>query len=82
MSTSRQVLGVLDVCGFRYKLRELRKNSYGLMVCPMDYEGQYNKQNHPQNNIPKSLDVETIKVPSRRSPMPPTTVTVTDWLPS
>ena len=52
------------------------------MVCPMDYEGQYNKQNHPQNNIPKSLDVETIKVPSRRSPMPPTTVTVTDWLPS
>jgi hypothetical protein len=82
MSTSRQVLGVCDVCGFRYKLRELRKNSYGLMVCPMDYEGQYNKQNHPQNNIPKSLDVETIKVPSRRSPMPPTTVTVTDWLPS
>ena len=82
MSTSRQVLGVCDVCGFRYKLRELRKNSYGLMVCPMDYEGQYNKQNHPQNNISKSLDVETIKVPSRRSPMPPTTVTVTDWLPS
>ena len=82
MSTSRQVLGVCDVCGFRYKLRELRKNSYGLMVCPMDYEGQYNKQNHPQNNIPKSFDVETIKVPSRRSPMPPTTVTVTDWLPS
>ena len=82
MSTSRQVLGVCDVCGFRYKLRELRKNSYGLMVCPMDYEGQYNKQNHPQNNIPKSLDVETIKVPARRAPMPPTTVTVTDWLPS
>lgn len=82
MSTSRQVLGVCDVCGFRYKLRELKKNSYGLMVCPMDYEGQYNKQNHPQNNIPKSLDVETIKVPSRRSPMPPTIVTVTDWLPS
>jgi len=82
MGSERNVFGICDVCGFRYKLRDLKKNSYGLMVCSLDFEGKYNKQNHPQNKIAKSLDVETIKVPSRRSPMPPTTVTVTDWLPS
>ena len=34
-----------------------------------------------KNKIPNTIDVETLKFPTRRSPMPETNVTVTDWLP-
>ena len=80
MTTSRNTLGICDICGFRFKLRDLKKNSYGLMVCSTDYE-KYDLKNHPQNKIPNTIDVETLKFPTRRSPMPETNVTVTDWLP-
>jgi len=82
MYKEKNALGICDVCGFRYKLRDLKKNSYGLMVCSMDYEGKYNIQNHPQNKSPKLGNEKILKYPSRRSPMPETIVTVTDWLPS
>lgn len=81
MSTTRNVLGICDVCGFRYKLRELKMNSYGLMVCPMDFE-KADLKNHPQNKASNVQDEENLKDVTRRSPMPPTVVTVTDWLPS
>ena len=48
MSTSRQTLGICDICGFRYRLRDLKKTSYGSMVCYLDYE-KYDLNNHPQN---------------------------------
>jgi|TARA_R100000734_G_C3287599_1_gene80001 hypothetical protein len=80
MTTSRKTLGICDVCGFRYRLRDLKKTSYGTMVCPTDFE-RYDLKNHPQNKIPNTIDVETLKFPTRRSPMPETNVTVTDWLP-
>ena len=52
MATTRNVYGICDVCGFRYKLRKLKKNSYGLMVCSVDYDGKYDLKNHPQNKHP------------------------------
>jgi len=81
MATGRYSFGICDVCGFRYKLKELRKNSYGAMVCPMDWDGAYDLANHPQNKTPDVTDDITVKNPRGRSPMPPTNVTVTDWLP-
>lgn len=80
MTTSRKTLGICDVCGFRYRLRDLKKTSYGSMVCPTDFD-RYDLKNHPQNKSPNTIDIETLKFPTRRSPMPETNVTVTDWLP-
>jgi len=80
MTTSRKTLGICDVCGFRYRLRDLKKTSYGSMVCPNDFD-RYDLENHPQNKSPNTIDIETLKFPTRRSPMPETNVTVTDWLP-
>jgi len=81
MAVGRQTLGICDICGFRYRLKELKKNTYGMMVCPMDFEGAYDKQNHPQNKSPRVSDDISVKDPRPRSPMPATNVTVTDWLP-
>ena len=82
MATTRNVYGICDVCGFRYKLRELKKNSYGLMVCSVDYDGKYDLKNHPQNKQKNVFDYENVTSVHRRSPMPETNVTVTDWLPN
>jgi hypothetical protein len=46
---AKRVLGLCDTCGFRYELKTLKKNSYGMMVCPEDWEGSYDLKNHPQN---------------------------------
>ena len=81
MTTTRKVLGICDICGFRYKLRDLKKTSYGAMVCPIDYE-RYDLHNHPQNKVADTSDNESLNFLNRRSPMPETNVTVTDWLPS
>ena len=80
-TTSRQTLGICDICGFRYKLRDLKKTSYGSMVCSLDYE-KYDLENHPQNKTKAVNDEERIRFFHRRSPMPETNVTVTDWLPT
>jgi len=81
MAVGKYAFGICDRCGFRYKLKELRMNSYGMMVCPQDFDGKYDLQNHPQNKTPKVSDNETLKNSRQRSPMPETEVTVTDWLP-
>ena len=60
MATTRNVYGICDVCGFRYKLRELKKNSYGLMVCSVDYDGKYDLKNHPQNKQKNVFDDENV----------------------
>ena len=63
MATTRNVYGICDVCGFRYKLRELKKNSYGLMVCSVDYDGKYDLKNHPQNRVANVKDDPAILNP-------------------
>jgi len=41
-----------DVCGFEYRRNVMKTNSYGLMVCPRDYDGSYDLKNHAQNKQP------------------------------
>tara|TARA_R110000803_G_scaffold13776_3_gene38535 strand:+ start:626 stop:904 length:279 start_codon:yes stop_codon:yes gene_type:complete len=53
MASQKNVYGLCDTCGFRYKLNQLKKNSYGMMVCPTDWDGSFNIQNHPQNKSPR-----------------------------
>jgi len=53
MPSRKNVYGLCDVCGFRYKLNQLKKNSYGLMVCNNDYDAGYDLKNHPQNKSPR-----------------------------
>ena len=61
MATNRNVYALCDNCGFRYKLRSLKKTSYGTMVCPTDYDGAYDLKNHPQNKTPRIVENFFIK---------------------
>ena len=49
MASTKRALAICDTCGFRYPHRVLKMNSYGMLVCPTDYEGAYDLKNHPQN---------------------------------
>lgn len=82
MATTKRNLGECDVCGFEYPYRELRMNSFGLLVCPEDYDGQYDLKNHPQNRNIRLQDEETIKNPRPDEGDVYVPVTVTDWLPN
>lgn len=66
MATDRKAVGLCDICGFKYPHRILQMNSYGLMVCPTDFEGAFDLKNHPQNKAPNVKDDESI-----RNPRPP-----------
>ena len=44
--------GLCEVCGFRYRLHDLKETSYGVLVCPEDYDGNYDRMNHPQLSPP------------------------------
>ena len=50
-----------DVCGFEYKQNIMKKNSYGMYVCPQDYEGSYDLKNNPQQKNPKLAENFFIK---------------------
>tara|TARA_R110000782_G_scaffold4534_1_gene16081 strand:+ start:932 stop:1210 length:279 start_codon:yes stop_codon:yes gene_type:complete len=63
MASNKRVLGICDVCGFQYPHRSLIKNSYGMLVCPTDYEGKFDLKNHPQNKSPNVKDNEFVKNP-------------------
>lgn len=82
MATTKRNLGECDVCGFEYPYRQLRMNSYGLLVCPEDYDGQYDLKNHPQNKTSNLTDNEFIKNPRPDKGDVYVPVTVTDWLPN
>ena len=62
--TAKKAKAMCDVCGFVYDKKVMRLNSYKMLVCPTDFEGNYDLKNHPQN---KSADVrdDTI-VPNAR----------------
>ena len=63
MATQKKALAVCDTCGFVYPHRVMRLNSYGLLVCPQDFEGQYDLKNSPQNKVPNIKDNPAIKNP-------------------
>ena len=67
MASNKNPFGICDVCGWRYKLNQLKKNSYGLLVCPTDWEGKYDLKNHPQNLSPRIKQGEEF-VNNPRSP--------------
>ena len=54
MAVGKIVIVECDVCGFEYRRKVMKKNSYGLMVCPEDFEGGYDLKNHPQNKAPNT----------------------------
>ena len=66
MASNKNAKAICDVCGFQYPHRVMRMNSYGMLVCPTDYEGGYDLKNHPQNKTPNVRDDENI-----RNPRPP-----------
>ena len=47
---------VCDVCGFAYPRTVMKKNSYGVWVCPTDNDRGYDLVNHPQNKIISTID--------------------------
>jgi|TARA_R110000822_G_scaffold1244_2_gene5536 hypothetical protein len=63
MASSKRALAVCDICGFTYSHRNMKMNSYGLLVCPTDYDGAYDLKNHPQNKTASLRDEEFIKNP-------------------
>ena len=63
MATQRNALAQCDICGFVYPHRVMRLNSYGLVVCPQDFEGQFDLKNNPQNNVPNVRDNPAIRNP-------------------
>ena len=55
---------VCDICGFTYPYNTLKENSYGLWVCPTDWEGGYDLVNHPQNQAPDiGYDAQALEHP-------------------
>ena len=66
MASTQRAYAICDICGFRFKHRQLKKNSYGLLVCPSDWEGSYDLKNHWQNKNPDTSDNQFV-----RNPRPP-----------
>jgi len=66
MASNKKALAVCDTCGFIYPHRVMKLNSYGMLVCPTDWEGAFDLKNHPQNRAPNVRDDESIRNP--RSP--------------
>jgi|TARA_R100000315_G_scaffold62030_1_gene42006 hypothetical protein len=63
MATDRKALAVCDICNFRYPHRLMKLNSFGLLVCPEDYDGAFDLKNHPQNKVPNVRDDTKIDNP-------------------
>ena len=61
MALRKNILIECDVCGFEYRRNVMKKNSYGMLVCPEDYEGIYDSKSHPQNRTPKLEETFFIK---------------------
>jgi len=82
MASNKRAWAECDICGFRYHHRDMKFNSYGMLVCPNDNDGAFDLKNHPQNKSTDSRDNETIPDPRPDLGDVYVPVTVTDWLPS
>ena len=63
MAVNSKTLAMCDTCGFTYPHRVMRMNSYGLLVCPEDFEGQYDSKNSPLNKVPNVKDNPRVRNP-------------------
>ena len=62
MASNKNALAMCDTCGFVYPHRVMRLNSYGMLVCPQDFDGQFDLKNHPQNKVPDVRDDPVIRI--------------------
>ena len=74
MASNENALAMCATCGFVYPHRVMKLNSYGMLVCPQDWEGQYDLKNSPLNKVPDVRDDPTI-----RNPRPDTGGRQIDW---
>ena len=74
MASNKNALAVCDISGFVYPHRVMRLNSYGMLVGPADFDGQYDLKNHPQNKVPDVRDN-----PAILNPRPDTTGRNLTW---
>ena len=63
MASNKNALAMCDTCGFVYPHRVMKLNSYGMLICPQDFDGRYDLKNHPQNKVPDVRDDPTIRNP-------------------
>jgi hypothetical protein len=68
MARGKHVKAECDVCGFSYPRSRLRKNSFGLWVCPSDWDGTYDRVNHFQNKTPDVRDRSNFVMNARPDP--------------
>ena len=64
MASNKNALAMCDTCGFVYPHRVMKLNSYGMLVCPQDFDGQDDLKNSPLNKVPDVRDDLTISNPS------------------
>ncbi len=63
MASNKNALAMCDTCGFVYPHRVMRMNSYGMLVCPQDFDGAYDLKNSPLNKVPDVRDNPMIRNP-------------------
>ena len=63
MASNKNALAMCDTCGFVYPHRVMKLNSYGMLLCPQDFDGQYDLKNSPLNKVPDVRDDPTIRNP-------------------
>ena len=63
MASNKNALAMCDTCGFVYAHRVMRLNSYGMLVCPQDFDGAYDLKNSPLNKVPDVSDNPIIRNP-------------------
>jgi len=63
MASNKNALAMCDTCGFVYPHRVMKLNSYGMLVCPQDFDGQFDLKNSPLNKVPDVRDDPTIRNP-------------------
>jgi len=68
MARGKYVKAECDICGFSYSRSKLRKNSFGLWVCPNDWDGAYDRVIHPQNKTPDMRDRSNFVMNARPDP--------------
>ncbi|MEK9918813.1 MAG: hypothetical protein VW496_05410 [Pelagibacteraceae bacterium] len=49
MASNKNAYGLCDICGWRYPLKDLKFDTARNLVCPTDFDGAFDKINHPQN---------------------------------
>ena len=68
MARGKFVKAECDICGFAYRRTLMKKNSYGLWVCPDDWDGAYDRVNHFQNKVPDMRDNSNFVMNARPEP--------------